>query len=127
MVYFQTKNPNVGKFWRVLQWKMLVYFMAILSILQPFGKFYGHFVYFPQFWYIFPRFGMLHQEKSGNPVLDSSQKKRKKTVFEIRKIFFRQMAIFLSLARFPRTGMRLKLKSAFFIFYHQPARTNGQH
>jgi hypothetical protein len=23
MVYFQTKNPNLGKFWRVLQWKML--------------------------------------------------------------------------------------------------------
>jgi hypothetical protein len=29
MAYFQTKNPNVGKFWRALKWKMLVYFMAI--------------------------------------------------------------------------------------------------
>jgi hypothetical protein len=29
MAYFQTKNPTLGKFWRVLQWKMLVYFMAI--------------------------------------------------------------------------------------------------
>jgi hypothetical protein len=28
IVCFQTKNPNLGKFWRVLQWKMLVYFMA---------------------------------------------------------------------------------------------------
>jgi hypothetical protein len=25
MAYFQTKNPNLGKFWRVLEWKMLVY------------------------------------------------------------------------------------------------------
>jgi hypothetical protein len=29
MVCFQTKNPNLGKFWRALDWKMLVYFMAI--------------------------------------------------------------------------------------------------
>jgi hypothetical protein len=28
-VYFQTKNPNLCKFCRILQWKMLVYFMAI--------------------------------------------------------------------------------------------------
>jgi hypothetical protein len=62
--------------------------MAIWSILRPFGLFYGHLVYFTAFWsilrpfgifcghleylwsfgiHIFPRFGMLHQEKSGNP------------------------------------------------------------
>jgi hypothetical protein len=41
------KIPILGKFLRVLLWKMLVYFMVI--------------------WYIFPRFGMLYQEKSGNP------------------------------------------------------------
>jgi hypothetical protein len=34
-VCFQTKNPNLGKFWRVLLWKILVYFL-------PFGLFYGH-------------------------------------------------------------------------------------
>jgi hypothetical protein len=52
---------------------MLVYFMAIWCILWQFGRyygnlvgvmafciFYGHFVYFSSF-------GMLHQEKSGNP------------------------------------------------------------
>jgi hypothetical protein len=39
MAYFQTKNPNLGKFWRVLQWKMLIYFVAIWSILWLFGKF----------------------------------------------------------------------------------------
>jgi hypothetical protein len=30
---FSTKNPNLGKFWRVLQLKMLVYFMVIGSNL----------------------------------------------------------------------------------------------
>jgi hypothetical protein len=62
MVYFQTQNTNLGKFWRVLQWKLLVYFMAIWSILWPFGLFYGHFglfcgylVYFSPFWYVAPR------------------------------------------------------------------------
>jgi hypothetical protein len=62
MVYFQTKNPNLGKFWRVLQWKMSVYFMDIWSILRtfwhislPYGIFCGNLVYFPPFWYVVPR------------------------------------------------------------------------
>jgi hypothetical protein len=42
MVWFQTKNPNLAKFWRVL-----VYFVVI-------------FLYFPHF-------GISAQEKSGNP------------------------------------------------------------
>jgi hypothetical protein len=29
MACFQTKNPNLGKFWRGLYWKMLIYFMPI--------------------------------------------------------------------------------------------------
>jgi hypothetical protein len=65
--YFQCKNPDFGKFWRALQWKMLVSFMAILSSYRPFGIFYGHLVQFPPFWYTFPHFDMLHKEKSGNP------------------------------------------------------------
>jgi hypothetical protein len=44
MVCFQTKNPNLGKFWRVLQWKILVYFMDTWSILQSSDIFYGHLV-----------------------------------------------------------------------------------
>jgi hypothetical protein len=63
MADFQTKNPNFVKFWRVKQRKMSVHFMSIWSILLPFGifcGFYRHFVYFPPF-------GMLYQEKSGNP------------------------------------------------------------
>jgi hypothetical protein len=60
MVYFQTKNPDLGTFWSVLQWQILVYFTDIWKILWTFGIFVGHFG-------IFSRFGMLYQEKSGNP------------------------------------------------------------
>jgi hypothetical protein len=59
MVCFQTKNPNLSIL-PILQWKMLVYFVAIRSILRPFGIFYGHLEYFS-------RFGVLYEEKSGNP------------------------------------------------------------
>jgi hypothetical protein len=38
----------------------LVYFTANWSILLPFGMFYDYLVYFP-------RFGILPEEKSGNP------------------------------------------------------------
>jgi hypothetical protein len=88
MVYFRTQNPNLGKFCRVVQWKMLVYFMLIWFILWSFGIFYGHLVYFMVIWYIlwsfgifyghlvylcygnlvsFSRLSLLYKEKSGNP------------------------------------------------------------
>jgi hypothetical protein len=67
MVYSQTKNSILGNFLRGLQWKMLKYFMDIWSILQPFGILYGHLVYVMVICYIFPHFGKLYQEKSGNP------------------------------------------------------------
>jgi hypothetical protein len=71
MVRFQTKNPNLDKLWRALH------------RMEIAGIFYGHLVYFTVFWYIlwqfgnalviweiFPRFGILCQEKSGNPGSD---------------------------------------------------------
>jgi hypothetical protein len=67
MVYFQTKNPDLGKFWKVLQWKTLVFFSIILSILRPNVVFYGHLLHLVVIWYIFSRFGMLYREKSGSP------------------------------------------------------------
>jgi hypothetical protein len=42
MVYFQTQIPILGKFWMVVKWKELVYFMALWSVLRPFGIIYGH-------------------------------------------------------------------------------------
>jgi hypothetical protein len=73
MAYFRTKNPNLGKFWMDLQWKMLVYFIAIWSILRLFVLFYGCLVYFVAIWYIFLLFGIFSRlvycvkKKSGNP------------------------------------------------------------
>jgi hypothetical protein len=52
MLHFQTKNHNLGKFFRVLQRKMLVHFMALSSTLRPFDIFYGHLVCFMAIWYI---------------------------------------------------------------------------
>jgi hypothetical protein len=46
---------NVGIFYGHLEC-----FPAILYILWPFGK-------VVVIWYIFPRFGILYQEKSGDP------------------------------------------------------------
>jgi hypothetical protein len=43
--------------------------------LKPFGAFLGHFVFPHKFWYIFPRFGTLQPEKSGNPVADPLKQK----------------------------------------------------
>jgi hypothetical protein len=46
---------------------------SCLYIIWPFGllwQFYifcGHLVHYIVLWYIFPRFGVLHQDKSGNP------------------------------------------------------------
>jgi hypothetical protein len=33
IVCFQTQNPDLGKFWRALDWKMFKYFVAIWDIL----------------------------------------------------------------------------------------------
>jgi hypothetical protein len=60
---FSNQKTNLAIFWWVLQWKVLVYFMAIWNILLPFAIFYV----WLQIWFIFSRFGMLYQEKSGNP------------------------------------------------------------
>jgi hypothetical protein len=63
MVYFQAQTPNFGKFWRVLQWKMLVYFIDIWSILWPFGLFCGHLA----FWYTFSPFWLVAPRKIWQP------------------------------------------------------------
>jgi hypothetical protein len=69
MAYFNTSKPYFLKFWRALEWKMLVYFMLVWNILRSFAKFYGHlvncvghlgiifghWVYISPFWYIWSR------------------------------------------------------------------------
>jgi hypothetical protein len=73
MVCFQTRHPNLGKFWRLLQWKMLVYFMdtcgpfyGLCYSLWTFGIVCGILVYVFPYWY-------LYQEKSGNPVQEDDE------------------------------------------------------
>jgi hypothetical protein len=51
----------------------VVYFMAIGSIS-------GHLVYFAVIWYTFPNFGILDQEKSGNPGHSAKTNVQLKTV-----------------------------------------------
>jgi hypothetical protein len=69
MVCFQTPNPNLGRFGRALEWKMLVYlenFTAVWYILWPFWYFRGNLLYFS-------RFGTFCQEKSGSPAPVAAQ------------------------------------------------------
>jgi hypothetical protein len=54
MLYFQTKNQKLGKFWRALDCKIWIDFEAIWNILRTFGTFYGHLVHVVFIWYIFP-------------------------------------------------------------------------
>jgi hypothetical protein len=73
MVYFQTKNPNLGKFWSALDWKMLKYFMANCNISWALGILYDHLVHFLFIWYIFSVWVLhMYHEKSGNPALGLS-------------------------------------------------------
>jgi hypothetical protein len=67
MAYFLTENPELGKFWRVLHCKLLVYYMSIWSILRPLDIFSGHLVYFMvilvyfgAIWYILRPFGICN-------------------------------------------------------------------
>jgi hypothetical protein len=59
MVYFQTKKPIWVNFSRVLDWKMLKFFMAIGNIGRTFGIFYDHLVHFVFIWCIFSGFGIV--------------------------------------------------------------------
>jgi hypothetical protein len=57
MVTFRTKNHVLGKFWRALDGKILIYFR---DILLSFGTFCVHLEHFSGL-------GIMYQEKSGNP------------------------------------------------------------
>jgi hypothetical protein len=56
----------------------LAYFMVIWYILWPFGN-------VVVIWYIFPRFGLLCQEKSGNPARETGcwYKRQIATIFSL--------------------------------------------
>jgi hypothetical protein len=64
---FKPKIPIWVNFWRVLKWKRLEYFMAIRPIVGLFGIFCSHVLHLWSFERFLPIFGMLYEEKSGNP------------------------------------------------------------
>jgi hypothetical protein len=82
---FAYQNANFGTLWKALGRKYLgilhgnmVYFMVLWYISWHFGIFHGTLVYFMVLWYIswyfgfcffgiFCFFGLLYQEKFGNP------------------------------------------------------------
>jgi hypothetical protein len=72
MVCFQTKNTTFGYIFEGIfskvDWKMFIYSMAIGNILRTLGIFYDYLVLFVYIWYNFSGFGIVYQEKSGNPV-----------------------------------------------------------
>jgi hypothetical protein len=51
----------LGKFWRALNWKMLVHFVLIWYILCSFGTFCVNLVHFVFIWYILCSFGTFSQ------------------------------------------------------------------
>jgi hypothetical protein len=74
IVYFQTKKPNMDKFWRVLRMEKvgiffghLVHFMAIRYLFWPFSNLVDNLVHSPPL-----RFGIWSQEKSDNPANNRS-------------------------------------------------------
>jgi hypothetical protein len=68
----------LGKFWMALKWKVLVYFMALWSVLRPFSIFYG------LFWSILGSFGQFF------PVLVCFTKKNLATLGQCGRKCFRK-------------------------------------
>jgi hypothetical protein len=67
MVHFHTKNPNLGKFWRALAWKMSEYFGAIWNIVHTLGTTIWTVVKYCGYLVLFSRFGMFEPRKIWQP------------------------------------------------------------
>jgi hypothetical protein len=117
LVHFQTKKSHLGKFWRVLQWKILVYFIAIWSILRSIGIFYDHLVwYVVVVWYIFPV--LVCCTKKNLATLAGSRCGEKK--FGERKVgegIFATFACFCCLRR--KKSVFVYLSLGFFLFLRE--------
>jgi hypothetical protein len=72
---FKPKIPLSVNFWRAVDWKMLIYFMAICYISRTLRISSDHMVHFVFIWYIFP-------------VLVSCTKKNLATLFETILVYF---------------------------------------
>jgi hypothetical protein len=111
MVYFQTENSNLDIFWKALESKFLIYFMALGIFMVIWYKLW-------LFWYIlwylihFPRFGMLYQKKSGNPVVIATlirRDVRERQLADYRAVGYVDICtVSLSTSKFPIFKMSTK-------------------
>jgi hypothetical protein len=128
MVYFQTKNPNLGKIPKRSCNGRCWYFIIIVSVLQPNGIFYGHLVHLVVIWYIFPvlvyfsRFGIFFPfwyivpRKIWQPRSQPrfTQQKVEQCLPKILKFFF------FKKKEVARGGERTRILSISFIFSFSP-------
>jgi hypothetical protein len=83
MVYFQTKNPNLGKNLEGLGMENVVIFMTIWNILLPFGIIYGRLVCIHSNLVYFCRYGMfLDQDKNLATLVSEAKRETKRFVAE---------------------------------------------
>jgi hypothetical protein len=80
MAYFQTKNTNLGKFWKVLHLKMLIFFTPFFYFTAKWYILWS-FCIFCMFWYFAPR--KIWQPCPGCSELTNSQ----------RNLFFPQFTV----------------------------------
>jgi hypothetical protein len=68
MVYFQTKNPNLGTFLEGLRNENVgKFYIAFWNVGQPLGISYGNLVHLVVNWYIFFNFGYAVPRKIWQP------------------------------------------------------------
>jgi hypothetical protein len=77
---FSNQKSQFGSNWRVLHWRMLVYFMYTWSFVIFYGHFVYIYIYIKVIWYIFSHFGILYLEKSGTPGVHGGKIARFSTV-----------------------------------------------
>jgi hypothetical protein len=83
---FTPKIPILGKFWRALDWKMLIYYVYghleyLWDIFRPFDTFCIHLVHFSGF-------GIMYQEKKLATLISMAELLRSQNFFPSSKKLF---------------------------------------
>jgi hypothetical protein len=90
---FKPKNPDLGTFWRALDRKIYIYFIASWNILWRFGAFYDHLVNFVFIWYNVSGFGIMYQENLATLLLNMSNKMLQVTLTGLKTDLLKQAAL----------------------------------
>jgi hypothetical protein len=88
--------------------------MDIWYILWTFGTFYGHLVYVLVIWNICYNFGMLYQEKSGNPALDVDRNLRFHSYTALNELYFSNKLGSMLRSQFSATFSKFRPKTGIF-------------